>query len=744
LSRIAYIAVCLSLFLVTRSEAQITMDSLSYEISIYGDVILSWTPPQGVNVSQTNVYRGTSPVNLKLIAELYDHSVRRYTDHHSNVIPGNTYIYWIEAIDSQGNTGDIWTRVLVTPPPDGLHFTSSPPTTAFVGQDYWYSPLTVDSEKPEDVEYTFGGPHPDGMELSSIAGGIYTYIYWRPVQPGQFRITLVATHKKTRALAVQEFSVNVASQPGAVQGLVTSVDETPLANTVIKIFQIQNRMAYETETDVNGRFFIPNVQSGEIFAYAKPNSDHYLHQWYPLGRYMADVPKRTLRPGDTLDFRFTLLTSPNNPTWISGTVRDATTGLPVAGTAVSFVRKENFIHIGDTSLLGNPMFLENFRVDTTAVTDANGNFQARLLVEKDYYGFASKSGYAISMSPDWGSGPVTNALLARAFKVRDGLTDLDFTILQNNITTPNRIIGRVASAENNVDKQAVIVLIDPDLQRGAGGGHTYRRYTTTLTDNTGRYSFTDLGYSSTYSVLAIPLEKEMVPKYFSSTGGTTAAAGSDAIAALGTVQNINFTLETIATGGVGTIYGRVQVILPDNSIAPVPGTLLFAEDADSKTPVGYAISDSSGWYSITSLPSGYYIVRSENMLLGGKAGPVTPLDYTTYNIFTSSRLVNITYDQRLTETGEPPAAPDGVELYQNYPNPFNPATSIRFYLPVSSSATLRILNALGREISVPANGFFGAGMHTIEFDAEKMPSGLYYYTLQTSGRMLTRTMTVLK
>ncbi|MDH7514407.1 MAG: hypothetical protein QHI48_00835 [Bacteroidota bacterium] len=726
-----------------QAEAQLVIRDLSYEITIYGDVILRWMPPEGVDISQTNIYRGTSPIDLKLIAELHSRSVREYTDHSSNVIPGNTYIYWVRVIDNQGNWGDEWIRVLVTPPPTGMKFTSVPPTTGFVGIDYWYSPITVDAAKPEDVEYTFGGPHPDGMELNSVGGGIYTFIYWHPVQAGQYRITLIATHKKTRAIAVQEFTITVASQAGHVRGAVKAVDGQPLPNTVVRIFQIQNHMAYETRTDSAGKFFLPNVQAGELYAYARPPSDRYLAQWYPLGPSMSSVPPRTLRQGDTIEYAFTLLTSPKQPTWVSGKVVDASTGTPLAGAKVSFARKERFIHIGDTAIISNPTFLETFQVDTAVITGPDGAYRVRLLVGTDYYGFSAAAGYAMSVSPDRGNGAETNALLARSFRVQDGMTSLNFALQPSMVTTPNRIVGQVKDAQNDLVKNAVIVLINPDLQRGAGGGHTYRRYTTTITDKNGYYSFENLGYTSTYTLLAIPLDPRSVPMYYTRQGGTTVAAGSDVISALGTVQNIDFRIEPVSPGGVGTVYGRVQVLLPDNSVAPLPGTLLFAQNLVTNDVLGYAISDSTGWYSIVGLPSGYYAVTAENMTFGSATSPTIPLDYTTYNIFTASKKADILYDNRLTGTEEA-AQPSSIILEQNYPNPFNPGTTIRYAVPARMNVRLRIFNAVGAEVSVPVDAIMDAGYHTIAFDGAELAGGVYFYTLEAGGTIISRSMTLLK
>lgn len=79
------------------------------------------------------------------------------------------------------------------------------------------------------------------------------------------------------------------------------------------------------------------------------------------------------------------------------------------------------------------------------------------------------------------------------------------------------------------------------------------------------------------------------------------------------------------------------------------------------------------------------------------------------------------------------ATPATFRLEQNYPNPFNPSTTIRFALPQRAKATLKIFNALGKEIAVLLADEIAAGEHAIVFDAENLPSGLYFYQLQAGN-----------
>lgn len=90
------------------------------------------------------------------------------------------------------------------------------------------------------------------------------------------------------------------------------------------------------------------------------------------------------------------------------------------------------------------------------------------------------------------------------------------------------------------------------------------------------------------------------------------------------------------------------------------------------------------------------------------------------------------------------SVPEALQLMQNYPNPFNPETTIKYQLPVSDFVTLKIYDVLGKEVASLAEGFKQSGEHTISFDASKLSSGIYYYSLISGSTRLTKKMLLLK
>lgn len=86
----------------------------------------------------------------------------------------------------------------------------------------------------------------------------------------------------------------------------------------------------------------------------------------------------------------------------------------------------------------------------------------------------------------------------------------------------------------------------------------------------------------------------------------------------------------------------------------------------------------------------------------------------------------------------------GFTLSKNYPNPFNPTTTIRFSLQEAGEINLIVSDVYGRPVSVLADGIYGAGSFSTQFDATSLLSGTYYYSLHTSNGTLTRSMHLVK
>lgn len=88
--------------------------------------------------------------------------------------------------------------------------------------------------------------------------------------------------------------------------------------------------------------------------------------------------------------------------------------------------------------------------------------------------------------------------------------------------------------------------------------------------------------------------------------------------------------------------------------------------------------------------------------------------------------------------------PNRFSLEQNYPNPFNPTTTIRYSITDPGLINLKIFNLLGEEVMVLVNEEQVTGVYEATFDASRLASGVYMYTLTNGSKSLTKKMMLLK
>ena len=186
------------------------------------------------------------------------------------------------------------------------------------------------------------------------------------------------------------------------------------------------------------------------------------------------------------------------------------------------------------------------------------------------------------------------------------------------------------------------------------------------------------------------------------------------------------------------------------------------------------------WITVSELNNqGFEVQRKVLSLPDGKAGPQSSVSNSDWRMagfvegsgtttevrsysFTddkissgkySYRLKQIDFDGTYTYSDEVEVDVHGVTefaLEQNYPNPFNPATIIKYSIPdagtgLAMSVKLKVYNILGVEVATLVNENKQAGIHQVEFNAEGLSSGIYFYTLTAgnpsagSGQSFTQT-----
>ena len=129
--------------------------------------------------------------------------------------------------------------------------------------------------------------------------------------------------------------------------------------------------------------------------------------------------------------------------------------------------------------------------------------------------------------------------------------------------------------------------------------------------------------------------------------------------------------------------------------------------------------------------------------------PQTELEAVLLNNFTTLPLVRPT-PKGVGGSKDPVINAEGFErlpaepgLYQNYPNPFNPVTRIKFTTK-GDRVLVRVYDEGGREIRTLADGVFSAGEHEIVFDGSDLPSGMYFYRMQSGSFQQVKSMMLVR
>ncbi len=100
--------------------------------------------------------------------------------------------------------------------------------------------------------------------------------------------------------------------------------------------------------------------------------------------------------------------------------------------------------------------------------------------------------------------------------------------------------------------------------------------------------------------------------------------------------------------------------------------------------------------------------------------------------------------QTATVVNEEIELPSDYLLSQNYPNPFNPSTIISYQIPELRFVTIIVYDVLGNEIATLVNEDKQVGSYEVEFDANSLSSGVYFYQLKAGSFVETKKMVLMK
>ncbi len=185
-----------------------------------------------------------------------------------------------------------------------------------------------------------------------------------------------------------------------------------------------------------------------------------------------------------------------------------------------------------------------------------------------------------------------------------------------------------------------------------------------------------------------------------------------------TLLNYNWTNNTTNSELNGT-YSKVNIEEKDIFGKRVLTYFLYYNDYE-----GISISDSIGYFDLYALSWRDWL-QSSRQLVGCIINKINYGSIT--GIYNNEKSFPIDY-----------------QLFQNYPNPFNPITTIKYSVPQSSLISIIIFDVLGKNVATILNEYKPAGSYSVEFDGNKLASGIYFYQMRAGNFIDTKKLLLIK
>ncbi|NWF50977.1 MAG: hypothetical protein HXY49_10600 [Ignavibacteriaceae bacterium] len=338
------------------------------------------------------------------------------------------------------------------------------------------------------------------------------------------------------------------------------------------------------------------------------------------------------------------------------------------------------------------------------------------------------------------------------------------------VESSTRIFPKLTSIINNTNiKGEILPTYSRSLNfrltardnRIGGGGVNYSQISFSVTQNAGPFKVTSPNTNISWpgnSVQTIvwdvantnisPVNVSSVNILLSTDGGftypilLTANTPNDGVEDV-VIPNIPNTTSRIKVEAVGNIFFDISntnftidqeipvELISANIIASTNGVLIEWRTASETNNKGFSIERSTDGNEF-----------SEIAFIEGKG---TSTQINSYSYFDNSvknglfyyRLKQIDFNgtyKYLKVLSVDLGMPKNYTLEQNHPNPFNPVTKIRFQLPVIADVKIILYNSLGQQIDVITDREFTGGIHEVDFNGYDFSSGVYYYTMNASGK----------
>jgi hypothetical protein len=785
---VVVLLVCLALVIgLTGVQAQILPPIIAPSIALKGTVVsegwkvqLAWEVLTRDTVKYFTIYRAAFPDTAKYtrIDSVTGHGYVDLPPRPATTANIISYVYYVTGTTTKGTllrSNLIIVLMMPVPiPKDYVKITSSPPETAELNLPYKYQLQAVSTDSTAKLTYGLNSK-PNGMSIDSTG-----LIKWTPVVSGFAFVEAIVKSNKGGS-AVQRYTIRVSGGTGAVAGVVTDTTGTKyIGQVVVYLLKVDPTKSfdYKAITDASGKYKIEGVDEGSYYVRAEPMNGNYLAQWYDGASSQRDAKLVVVTKNASTPINIKLQSRYKPVTYtVKGSVIDSASHAPLKGAAVNFVLA-GFALNGSRGFAADPTSAQDFRgifdgnqmldfrLDGDAVqfvfkarTDSVGKFSVQL-PQGSFLAYAEAVGHIKIFYKQ-----TTNLLMADTIRVSGNMEGVNFNLPPIPPVVLGEITGTISdSASGRGIRSRVIAyrnvwtIVNPLIVVMPASAYKPGAYVVD-TDSLGKYTIPKV-LPGEYLVLALPMGS-YGPAYYRSTGSTPNWRLATPVAVNGnSVAGIDITVKPFAKMTVGYTFmtGKVSTnstigkLGKTSATVGVIGAIVYAMNSNGSV-YGYDVTDETGSYAISGAAPGSYVLSVDAPGFISSSSVVASPTYASdaKGMPQGASGMNFSLNSVATSVEEDvqTVVPSQYMLEQNYPNPFNPTTQISFSLPNTERMTLTVYNLIGQKIRTLVDGTMSAGSHVVTWNGRdargaQMPSGVYFYRLESSGFSAARRMLMLK
>ena len=207
------------------------------------------------------------------------------------------------------------------------------------------------------------------------------------------------------------------------------------------------------------------------------------------------------------------------------------------------------------------------------------------------------------------------------------------------------------------------------------------------------------------------------------------------------LTNLNVYTVAATPGLIGSFYFQTN----ESDVTPNPAVTYDSWFWEKIVVVGDTVSVWAFADGEAPTDTASYTYTTDNVAVGAGA-PTFIIVGVTDDDSSAVHIDEVWYNETPTGMSISDDAPiaSRYELGQNYPNPFNPTTHIRFNIPETANTKLTVFNIMGEAVANLVDGVVSAGGHTVSWNAANMPTGVYFYRLESSNFSQTRKLLLVK